>query len=126
MLSETVSKALAMTGGPRAQETAKFVSMMDKFFDCLNVSDYNTGRFKRKVFKQPYRSGTDFRLKVCSVCLHNSQFCTYLYNQWLADDFLGYLGEWEDSVKKREGFSKLEKKLMLLSPETLLGLRMTG
>ncbi len=59
-----MSKALKMTGGPAAQETANFVEMVDKFFDCLNVNDYNTGRFKRKVFKQPYRSGTDFRLKV--------------------------------------------------------------
>ena len=63
-MSETVSKALELTGGMRAQETAKFVSVVDKFFDCLNVNDYNTGRLKRKIFKQPYRSGTDFRLKV--------------------------------------------------------------
>ncbi len=63
-MSQTVSNALEMTGGPRVQETAKFVAIVDKFFDCLNVNDYNTGRFKRKVFKQPYRSGTDFRLKV--------------------------------------------------------------
>ncbi len=59
-----MSKAFKMTGGPAAQETAKFVEMMDKFFNCLNVNDYNTGRFKRKVFKQPYRSATDFLLKV--------------------------------------------------------------
>ena len=63
-MSETVSKALELTGGKKTQETAKFVMMVDKFFDCLNVNSYTTGRFKRKVFKQPYRSGTDFRLKV--------------------------------------------------------------
>ena len=40
-MSETVSKALELTGGMRAQETAKFVSVVDKFFDCLNVNDYN-------------------------------------------------------------------------------------
>ncbi len=66
-MSETVSKALEMTGGRKAQETAKFVGMVDKFFDCLNVNDYTTGRFQRKVFKQPYRSATDFRLKVKAV-----------------------------------------------------------
>ena len=66
-MSETVSKALELTGGMRAQETAKFVSVVDKFFDCLNVNDYNTGRLKRKIFKQPYRSGTDFRLKVIAI-----------------------------------------------------------
>ena len=29
--------------------------------------------------------------------------------QWLKDEFLGYLKEWEDSVSKREGFTKKEK-----------------
>jgi hypothetical protein len=29
-------------------------------------------------------------------------------------------------VQDREGYSKSQKKLMLLSPETLLGLRITG
>ena len=30
------------------------------------------------------------------------------------------------SIKAMKGFSKVEKKKMLLSPETLLGLKMTG
>ena len=29
-------------------------------------------------------------------------------------------------MKQCDGFSKVEKKLMLISPETLLGLKMTG
>ena len=58
MLSETVSKALQLCGGAEAEETARFVSMFDKFFDSLNVSNH------RKVFQQPYRSAEDFRLKV--------------------------------------------------------------
>ena len=36
------------------------------------------------------------------------------------------MDDWKESVKGRKGFSKVEKKKMLLSPETLLGLRMTG
>ena len=60
------------TGGRAVQDTAKFVSMVNKFFDCLNVNNYDSGRKERKVFKQPYRSGTDFRLKVCT-CHHNNQ-----------------------------------------------------
>ncbi len=70
MLSETVSKALQLTGRTDVQETVKFVEMFDKFADCLNVNNYNTGRLKRKVFKQPYRSATDFRLKVQCALLH--------------------------------------------------------
>ena len=37
-----------------------------------------------------------------------------------------YLESWEDSVEKRPGFDDSEKKRMLLSTETLLGIRRTG
>ena len=32
VLSETVSKALQLTGGPEATETVRFISILDKFF----------------------------------------------------------------------------------------------
>lgn len=64
VLSESVSQALYLTGGSEAFETAYFVGMMDKFFDCLNVTFYEQGRVRRKPFQQPYRSKYDFRLKV--------------------------------------------------------------
>ena len=70
VLSETVSKALQLTGGTDVRETVKFVEMFDKFFDSLNVNSYNAGRLKRKVFKQPFRSATDFRLKVHVHCVY--------------------------------------------------------
>ena len=73
-MSDTVSKALQLTGGSDVQETTKFVQMVDRFFDCMNVNSYDTGRLKRKIFKQPYRSATDFRLKVCMMCLHRALF----------------------------------------------------
>ena len=53
-----------MTGGPEVVGTAKFVDMMDKFFDSMNVTNFEAGRKQRKPFQEPYRSGTDFRLKV--------------------------------------------------------------
>ena len=43
VLNESVSKALVLTGGQEAQETAKFVALMDKFFDILNVSNFTNG-----------------------------------------------------------------------------------
>ena len=46
--------------------------------------------------------------------------------QWLKDEFLPYLDDWEKSVRKREGFTNAQKKRMLLSDQTILGLRMTG
>ena len=64
VLSETVSKALVCTGGEEAAEIAKFVSLVDKFFDCLNVNNYVNGKHNRKAFQSPYRSAKDFRLKV--------------------------------------------------------------
>ena len=63
-MSETVCKALRVTGGAEASETAKFIEMVDKFFDCLNVSSFSKGKLKRKPFLQPYRKSNDFRLKV--------------------------------------------------------------
>jgi hypothetical protein len=44
---------------------------------------------------------------------------------WLEKDFLGYLDEWEASVRVREGFTRAEKTSMTLSKETLEGLRLT-
>ena len=64
LLSESVAKALVLSGDPAVQETAKFVAMFDKFFDALNVSNYTSDVRKRKVLQQPYRSGDDCRLKI--------------------------------------------------------------
>ena len=49
-----------------------------------------------------------------------------LHLQWLEKDFLGYLDEWEASVRAREGFTWAEKTSMTLSKETLEGLRLTS
>ena len=40
VLSESVSKALTLVGGEETSETAKFTSMLDKFFDALNVTNF--------------------------------------------------------------------------------------
>lgn len=40
---------------------------------------------------------------------------------------MGYLSEWEESVKNRPGdFSKSERNRMLLSNATMLGLKLTS
>ena len=106
MLSESVAKAMELTGGPVVSETVKFITMMDKFFDCLNVDNYSSGFTQRKPFKQPYRSANDFRLT------------------WLEKEFLPYLDQWEQSVLCRD--VEGDKGNMLLSNETLLGIRLTG
>lgn len=40
--------------------------------------------------------------------------------------FLPYLDQWEERVNEREDLKAYEKKRMLLSQETLYGLRITG
>ena len=46
--------------------------------------------------------------------------------QWLSEDFLHYLSEWEESVEAREDVNDAEKPIMLLSAQTSYGLKMTG
>lgn len=48
VLSEKVAKAIQATQGPEAEETVKFIEYFDKFFDCLNVDNYISGRKQRK------------------------------------------------------------------------------
>ena len=43
VLSETVSKALKITGGEEAEGTSKFTETMNKFFDCFNVHNNKHG-----------------------------------------------------------------------------------
>ena len=50
-----------------------------------------------------------------SVPLFN---CMCMHMQWLKEEFLLYLLEWEESVGKRKGYSKKEKAMMVLSNET--------
>ena len=46
--------------------------------------------------------------------------------QWLKDDFLQYLDEWEASADSRIELTKSDRNRLCLSRETLEGLRMTG
>ncbi len=64
VLSNSVSKALTLYGGPQVEETAILADHFNKFFDCLNVSSIDEGKKKRNEFKVPYRSNKDFRLQV--------------------------------------------------------------
>jgi len=64
-MSESVSKAILLTGGAQAFETSYFIQKVDKFFDCLNVVNFHKGRHARKQFQMPYFKEDDFRLQVC-------------------------------------------------------------
>uniref|UniRef100_A0A1X7UNS3 Transposable element P transposase-like GTP-binding insertion domain-containing protein n=1 Tax=Amphimedon queenslandica TaxID=400682 RepID=A0A1X7UNS3_AMPQE len=107
VLSNSVSMALMLVLEDEASETSLFASMFNRFFDMLNVSNYTNGTRYRNPTIYPYRHGNDHRLK------------------WLEQDFIQFLDEWEDSVENKEGFSKAEKNLILLSHETRVRLRIT-
>ena len=62
-----MSKGLTHVLGTDAHETSKFADMFDKFFDAVNVCNFDSGKHERKPFKDPYRSPTDFRLKVSHI-----------------------------------------------------------
>ena len=64
------AKALEQFGGDEAAETAKFVSMFDKMFDCLNVQTFSAGKLSRNCFKAPYQSSRlSFEGELC-MCVH--------------------------------------------------------
>lgn len=67
-----MSRAIALSGG---KETAKFVSMLDKFFYCLNVSNFTAGKKSRKSFKALYQCASDFHLKVSCLDTDVSLWC---------------------------------------------------
>lgn len=62
-MSSIVADALHLTEGEVAKETANFIQLVDKFFDCLNVNNFHSRKHNRKVFQDPFRPD-DLRLKV--------------------------------------------------------------
>ena len=76
-----MSNALLLSGNEEVKETATFIQLMDKFFDCMNVKNFSQGSHKRKQFQMSYKSGADSRLTVSN----NS----YIYNaQCYFSDFV--------------------------------------
>ena len=108
VLSESVSKILIQYYSPDANGTAELCMYMDKFFDCLNVTNTNTGVEKRKPFLLPYKDEDDERFA------------------WLTEEFIPYLRRWKESIENREGnFSKKDRGNMFLSYQTFEGLLIT-
>ena len=90
------------------QETAKFVLLMDRFFDCLNTRNRFEANHTRKPDILPYTQINDTRF------------------DFLEGEFLQYLENWRDSVKNRQGpYSPADRQKMFLSHQTYKGLVMT-
>lgn len=64
VLSASVANALEHHGDTDSTETAKFVRLFDRFFDCFNVRSTEESIKKRKPDMRPYKDPTDSRLSV--------------------------------------------------------------
>ena len=102
VLSSTVSKALLKYGPPEAVRTAKFCSLMNKFFGIMNIRDINSNKFELKLSLAPYSRVDDPRFS------------------WLWNVFMKYFEDWlVASIKQRPGnFSKKAKSKMFISQQT--------
>ncbi len=87
-------------------------------------------KLKRKENSLPFKRATDERFKVNYnfdyYKLNNYNYNNFVLLQWLTDDFLGYLAEWEKEIAETQGLKTKEKQRLGLSRETVQGLRITG
>lgn len=71
-MSKGLELAIYVVGGEEASKTARFVGMIDQFFDALNVHNYHHGMHSRKPFQEAYTTGDNPCLKVrvllCIIC----------------------------------------------------------
>lgn len=65
-----MANALKVHLGEEAEETVRFIEMMDRFFDALNVTNYTKCFTKLKYFQTPYRWAKDFRIEVQSTQMY--------------------------------------------------------
>ena len=90
-----------------ADELAKFIGMVNDFFDMANVRSIKEHVHKRNPNLKPYKDPHDERLT------------------WMKDVFLAYLDQWKITVTDRPGFSKEEKQMMFISSQTYEGYHIT-
>lgn len=64
VLSKSVADALSLEENENLRETERFIRHMDRFFDCMNVRNFQEAIYKRKPDLRPYRSPDDARLSV--------------------------------------------------------------
>ena len=83
------------------RETRIFIRHIDRFFDHLNVKGPKIGEMKRKDSLLPYASPKDERFKV-NYLIYTCKYSVVIMTdelQWLSENLLTYLKEWEDECK---------------------------
>ena len=108
MLSASVVAALKFFKKDDTKETEKFVELFDKFLIALTsvavLKEISAGNLIWNPTEVPQTKDSKYLLPSTFLSY------TYFFLQWLKDEFLGYLYEWRENVKNREGFSALEKQ----------------
>ena len=105
VMSASFSKVMQSYCSNATSETANFIGLVDKFFDCFNSRSLTEAEHKRKPFLAPFKD------------IHDVRF------EFLENQFLKYLKDWKDVIANRKGaFSKLEKSKMFLSEQTYEGI----
>ena len=108
VLSSTVSKVLEERCSPEASGTAEFCSLMDTFFDIMNIRDTRSHEYKRKPALAPFSSVNDPRFS------------------WLRNVFLKYFEDWLVSISQRPGnFSRNAQSKMFITHQTYEGLKLS-
>ncbi|XP_056007180.1 uncharacterized protein LOC125647649 [Ostrea edulis] len=107
VLSNSVAQVMRAYYGPEVSETARLFSLVNRFFDCLNVRSLRESVFQRKPDVAPYTSQNDPRF------------------QFLEDEVLEYFNQWLISVRSRPGYKKTEQNKMFISYQTHEGIIMT-
>ncbi|XP_065643186.1 uncharacterized protein LOC136074894 [Hydra vulgaris] len=105
VLSTTVMHMLEEQGDNGTIELRRFISLMDNFFDCFNVS--KKANKTRKPMLNPYTSHLDERFA------------------WLNDVFLKYFNDWQFASATIPWLKDDDKKRLCLSKQTLDGFRIT-
>ena len=97
VLSKTVAIVMSNFASPDSAGTAKFISMIGKFFDCLHVRNCKGHLEKMKPFLKPNDSVDDQRF------------------DWLKN-ILVYFDHWNKYIEERTGnFSQNAKSRMFIS-----------
>ena len=122
--------------------------MMDRFFDCLNVSNRKEWQEKQKDFLKPYESVDDIRVEwLDSFLLYFEwldSFLLYfewldsflLYFEWLdsfllyfewLDSFLLYFERWKESIQNRDdsNYTAHARSNIFISWQTHEGIQIT-
>ena len=72
-MSDTVTKEMQKFGWEDVLETAKFIEMVNKLFDCMNMSFCLKESIVKKPFLNTYHNSDDFPIKVS----YKFRICTF-------------------------------------------------